>query len=175
MSDVERFKREYGLFLGAERAEERRLRSLIDALPSVRIKAAAEALRDVGFVAGACHQQCHDVAARLPAVTHVFGWTVNPLYYSCHSVLRDPGGGYRCITPGHVDAKGLDDNGCFEFRIDPQFTWMNGGMYRGLEPGIPGWAIIRRDARQVDRAYRGLLDRIQRGELTFDEAAQLRA
>lgn len=93
MRDFERFKQDYGLFLGAERAEEQQLRPLIDALTSARIKAAAETLGRAGFVAGACHQQCYDVAVRLPAVTHVFGWTVNPLYYSCHSVLRDPRGG----------------------------------------------------------------------------------
>lgn len=174
MTDLERFKQEYALFLGAERAEERRLRSIIDALPSVKVKAAVETLRRVGFVPGACHQQCHDVAARLPAVTHVFGWTVNPLYYSCHSVLLDPGGGYRCITPGHVGAADLDNNGCFEFRVDAEFTWMNGGMYRGFDPASPDWATIRRDVRQVDRIYRNLLARIRRSELTFGEAVQLR-
>lgn len=174
MTDAERFQREYRLFIGAERPEERRLRPLIDTMPNVKVRPPPEALSRGGFIAGACHQQCHDTAARMPAVTHIFGWTVSRHYYSSHSVLRDPDGTYRCITPGHVDATELDENGFFDFRIDAEFIWANGGMYRGFRAAEPGEAIIRRDVRRIARAYQDLLERIRGGALTFEQAQQLR-
>jgi hypothetical protein len=172
MDDADRFLKAHQLYFGPERPEEVELRPQLDGLPVLKVKAGQSEALLARYDVGECHRNCRKAVSEDASLEHVFGWTVSEHVYLSHSVLRLPDGSLHCITPEHTDT--LDDEGCFAFAEDNEFTWANKGMYRSGRPCLPQIGIVRRDVKFVQRAYNKLLGKLRRGEITLEEAERLR-
>jgi hypothetical protein len=171
LNDADRFFQTFVYHLRPHSAEEATLCAEIDDLPASRVLAGNnDALVAIGFLKGECHRNCIRAAAEGQG-TQVFGWTVTPLIYLSHSVLRTDGGRLRCITPYHTDE--LDETGSYEFREDTAFTFDGTYMRRNSVYPPRSISIIRRNAEFVRQHYSDLYERVRRRELTFDDAREL--
>lgn len=171
MTDADRFFEAHAYYLRPPSAEEEALCAEIDSLPSLRVPAGdSVALVWRGFLKGECHRNCIRAASDGEG-TQVFGWTVTPVIYLSHSVMRAWDGSLRCITPNHTDE--LDAEGCYEFREDRAFSFDGTYMRRNGVYPPRSISIIRRDPEFVRQHYTELRERVRRGELTFAEACEL--
>lgn len=171
MTDADRFFDTFVYYMRAPSPEEDALRAEIDALVIVKVKAGDDpALEAQGFRRGECHRNCIAATAAGKGV-QLFGWTVSRHIYLSHSVMRMPDGSLHCITPGHTDE--LDGDGCFEFCLDPAYSFDGQWMRRNGVFPPRSTAIIRRDPELVRRHYTDLHERVGNGSLTYDQAVRL--
>lgn len=168
MNDADRYYDAFVYFMAPEREDEPGLRDRIASLPRVRVSVDDDAtLLAKGFRKGECHRNCMAAVSNDRSLQHVWGWSISPLMYLAHSVLRVDGA-LRCITPGHTDT--LDENGCFEFAEDAGFL---GNGYHANATTRGCLQIVRRDVEAVRRHYGDLHRRVTAGVLTFDQAVAL--